>query len=150
MIIPLITTRDGHFCFFFLSFIYLLERLRESGREHFVGGEERGRESSSWLHTKCRALCMAWSQDPWDHDLNQNLKLEAWPTESPMHPKDWAFPDGSQSSVFWWVACSCSVPIIPLGYFSFSYWFVKAPYILKMLIIVSHICHSSKNVILVF
>lgn len=49
-----------------------------------------------------------------------------------------------------WCLCSCSVPIFPLGYLSFSYWFVKSLYILRVLIIVFHICHCSNYTCLVF
>ena len=56
-------------------FIFEREREREREREStWVGerGRERRRQKALWQQ---RAQCGAWTQEPWDHDLNQSRTL---------------------------------------------------------------------------
>ena len=80
------TQSDLHF----LKCLFLL-RERERACTHtrlWESCRERERENpkqAPWC--RCRALCRARSDEPWDRDLSQNQESDSQLTETPRHPE---------------------------------------------------------------
>lgn len=77
-----ILQKSVYLFFFFLRFIYLLERERE--KVHKWGERQRKRIPKQ---TPCPAWSPSWGLDPTTHDLSQNQELTTQSTEPPRSPQ---------------------------------------------------------------